>query len=284
MTDAKAAGSIAAGSGAGSDKPPADDTAAHKPGDLLGLPKLIIRYFTDPGAIAALLPPGLETYGDPIVQVNFYCVPVHEEPEHGVSTKIPARFEGVDGWYCLGIGIDQESAIFISRETNGQPKFPCNVTYDRLGDQILASATHQGATYLTYRGTSSGATIPDPIERTDHEWWIKYSRAVGGAEGYDLEPQVVRVTTSGVPVRSEGLAGELVINESVWDPYFALLPRRSPATAELVTTRHTGRSITAAGTLDPVGFLPFADTIGGSRWPGDRGAPRRPPLAPGGAS
>ncbi|MGB6059292.1 MAG: acetoacetate decarboxylase family protein [Microthrixaceae bacterium] len=260
-----------------------DQMTGNTPGDLLGLPKLIIRYPSDPTAIAALLPPGLETYGDPVVQVNFYCVPVHGEPEHGVSTKVRARFEGVDGWYCLGIGIDQESAIFVSRETNGQPKFPCDVSYDRLGNEILAKATHQGTTFLAYRGVSSGATDPDPVENTDREWWIKYSRAAGGAEGFDLAPQVVQVTTSGVPVRSESLDGELIINESVWDPYYALLPMLGPATAELITTRHTGRSIDAVGALDPVGFLPFADTIGGSRWPGDRGAPKRPPLAPGGA-
>ncbi len=95
-----------------------------RPGDVVGLPKLVLRYPTEPRAIAALLPPGLEPCGDPVVQINVYCVPVHGEPEHGISTKVPARYDGVDGNYCLGIGIDQESAIFVSRETNGQPKFP----------------------------------------------------------------------------------------------------------------------------------------------------------------
>ena len=34
------------------------------------------------------------------------------------------------------------------------------------------------------------------------------------------------------------------------------------------------REITLAGPLDPIAFWPYADTIGGSRWPGDRGGPR----------
>ena len=73
----------------------------------------------------------------------------------------------------------------------------------------------------------------------------------------------------------EPLAGELVLHPSPWDPYTELLPMTGPATAELVTARHTAREITVAGTLDPDGFAPFADTIGGSRWPGERGGPRR---------
>lgn len=258
-------------------------TPSARPGDVVGWPKLVLRYPTEAAAIAALLPPGLEPCGAPTVQINVYCVPVHGEPEHGISTKVPARFGGVDGSYCLGIGIDQESAIFVSQETNGQPKFPCTVQYFRLGEQVHASATHQGTTFMSFVGTPTGTVDPDGEEVTEHEWWIKASRAIGGGEGYDLAPQVVEVTTSGVRTHTETLAGELVLRDSDWDPYTTLLPMTGPASAELVTTRHTGRSITAAGPLDADAFWPYADTIGGSRWPGERGAPRRPPAAPGGA-
>jgi acetoacetate decarboxylase len=109
-----------------------------RPGEVSGRPKLVVRYPTDPNNIAALLPPGFSPWGEPTVLLGVYCVPVHGEPEHGISTKIPATFNGVEGWFTLGIGIDQESAIFISQETNGQPKFPCEVTYFRLGNTIEA--------------------------------------------------------------------------------------------------------------------------------------------------
>lgn len=246
---------------------------------VLPSPKLVVRYPTDPDAIAALLPPGLEPCGEPVVQLGVYCVPVHGEPEHGISTKVPARFDGVDGWYSLGIGIDQESAIFVSRETNGQPKFPCTVRYFRIGDRVEASATHQGTTFFTYRGTVEGERPVDDAEVEEHEWWIKVSRAVGttGDEDeprYDLPPQVVAVRTVGATVRAEALAGELTLTPSRWDPLTDLLPPRGEATAELVTSRFSARSIAPAGPLDPVAFWPHADTIGGSRWPGHRGAPR----------
>jgi acetoacetate decarboxylase len=261
-----------------------DTSPMSRPGDVVGLPKLVLRYPTDPAAIAALLPPGLEPTGDATVQINVYCVPVHGEPEHGISTKVPASFEGVDGSYTLGIGIDQESAIFVSQETNGQPKFPCSVAFWRMGDQVHADATHQGTRFMSFDGSTAGAVEPDGVEVVEHEWWIKVSRAVGGARGYDLPPCVVDVRTSGVRVHTEVLDGEVVLRESEWDPYTTLLPMRGAASAELVTTRHTGREIAVVGKLDPDAFWPHADTIGGSRWPGDRGAPRRPPSPPGGPS
>ena len=246
------------------------------PGEIVGWPKLVLRYPTEPAAIEALLPPGLEPCGDPIVQLAVYCAPVAGEPELGVSTRIPARFDGIDGQYTLGIGIDQESAIFISRETNGQPKFPCSLRYFRLGDTVEASASHQGTTFLSYRGTVSGTIQPDGAEVTENEWWIKVSRAVGGVErAYDFPPHVVRVRSVGTVTHTEVLDGELVLRSSAWDPVADLLPPTGDPVATLVTTRHTAREITVAGTLDPDAFWPHADTIGGSRWPGERGGPRR---------
>lgn len=239
------------------------------------LPKLVVRWTTDPAGVAELLPPGLSPWGDPVVQVGVYCVPVHGEPEHGVSIKVPATFEGTDGWYTLGIGIDQESAVFVSQETNGQPKFPCDVRYFRIGDTVEARATHQGHTFLEFRGTAGEPVELDGPATTDTEWWTKYSRAVGGGDGFDLPPRVVAVRTTGVPVRTVPVEGELVLRHSDWDPVAHYLPVRGGVTAEMVTVRHTGREVAVAGMLDPDAFAPFADTVGGSRWPGERGAPRR---------
>ena len=50
--------------------------------------------------------------------------------------------------------------------------------------------------------------------------------------------------------------------------------RDAAVRARLVTPIHKSREITLAGALDPIAFWPYADTIGGSRWPGDRGGPR----------
>ena len=66
--------------------------------------------------------------------------------------KVPAAWQGVEGHYSLGLGIDQEAAVHISAETNGQPKFLCDVTFFRLGDAVTARAT------AAHRSTSSPRT------------------------------------------------------------------------------------------------------------------------------
>jgi acetoacetate decarboxylase len=73
----------------------------------------------------------------------------------------------------------------------------------------------------------------------------------------------------------EELDGELVLRDSPWDPYTELLPMREQLSARLVTPIHRAREIVLEGELDPIAFWPYVDTIGGSRWPGERGAPRR---------
>lgn len=251
------------------------------PGEVAGWPKLVVTYRTDPQAIADLLPPGLTAVGDPTVQVNVYCVPILGEPEYGISTKIGAAFDGVDGQYCVGMGIDQEAAIFISQERNGQPKFPCSIRFYRLGDYVEAKATHQGYTFFEFTGRSTGDAAPTPGDRENNEWWIKSSRAIGGVEKeWDFPPHVVRVRSVSEEVHVEDLDGDLVLRDSPWDPYTELLPMREQLSARLVTSAHKDRAITNAGPLDADAFWPHADTIGGSRWPGQNGGPRnwRPHL------
>jgi Acetoacetate decarboxylase (ADC) len=245
-----------------------------RPGEIAGWPKLVVTYVTDPARLAELLPPGLEAL-DPIVTVGFYCVPVLGEPELGVSVKVPASWQGVAGQYSLGLGIDQESAVHISGETNGQPKFLCDLTYFRLGDQVTARASHQGYTFVEFAGRVGGETTPRAGDVVEHEWWTKYSRQIGGADkAYDFPPHVVDVATTFEQRHVEDVDGELVLRDSPWDPIARHLPMVEPGSAQLVTHQPKARQITNAGPLDPDTFWPWADTIGGSRWPGHRGGPQ----------
>jgi len=245
----------------------------NRPGEISGWPKLVVTYTTEPAKAAVLLPPGLEPL-DPVVTVAFYCVPVLGEPELGVSVKIEAGWQGVAGQYNVGLGIDQEAAVHISAETNGQPKFLCDITYFRFGDSVTARASHQGYTFVEVTGTVTGEVPPRRGDVVEHEWWVKYSRAIGGAEGaYDLPPRVVDVATTFEQRHLEDVDGELVLRDSPWDPIARHLPMVEPGRAQLVTHQPKARAITDAGPLDPAAFWPHADVIGGSRWPGHRGGP-----------
>jgi len=245
------------------------------PGDIGGWPILKIDYPTERERIAALLPPGIDPSAESKVHLSIYCVPVPDEPEYGVVVKVDADYRGTRGAYTLGYGIDQESAIFISRDTNGQPKYPCQTTYYRMGNALTARASHQGYTFLEFAGSVKGA-VPNPPDHVEHEWWVKVSRAVGGAEkSYDFPPHVVHVETGFRTLYQQQVEGTLLLRDSPWDPIAELLPMRGAATAYLRTALPTKRDIKLAGRLDPDAFWPFADTIGGSRWPGHRGGPRR---------
>ena len=253
------------------------DASAPKiqPGDIAGWPILKIEYRTDPGRIAPLLPPGIDPGRSSIVYLSLYNVPVPDEPEYGVVIGVAADYKGQAGRYTLGYGIDQESAIFISRDMNGQPKYPCEVDYYRMGNRVTARATHQGYTFVEFRGEVKGA-VPNPQDHVEHEWWVKVSRAVGGAEkSYDFPPHLVRVKSSYRTAYQEAVEGRLVLRESPWDPVAELLPMRELVKAYLWTPVYLGREITLETPLDPDAFWPFVDTIGGSRWPGLRGGPRR---------
>ncbi len=245
------------------------------PGDILNWPILKIDYRTDPSRLAALLPPGIDPGDEPNVHLSIYNFPVPDVPEYGIFITVDASYQGTAGMYTLGYGIDQESAIFISRDMNGQPKFPCAVDYFRVADRVSARCTHQGYTFVEFEGKSTGpAEIPPDHE--ENEWWIKVSRAVGGAEkSYDFPPHVVRVKSTYATAHVESVDGELRLLESAWDPIATLLPLRESLGARLWWPTFLGREITLEGALDPDAFWPFVDTIGGSRWPGANGGPRR---------
>ncbi len=254
-----------------------DETAVPQgnPGDIVNWPMLKIVYRTDPDKIAALLPPGIEAGANPNVNLTIYNFPVPDEPEFGIVTTIDADYNGTAGEYTLGYGIDQESAIFISQETNGQPKYPCSTDFYRLGPSVTARCTHQGYTFVEFKGMSTGPAEKLP-EFDQNEWWIKVSRACGMAsEGYDFPPHVVHVRSRYGTAWREEVQGELVLRDSPWDPLTSLLPMREQLSAHLWWPIFLDREIKLAGKLDPDGFAPFADTISGSRWPGQNGGPKR---------
>ena len=75
--------------------------------------------------------------------------------------------------------------------------------------------------------------------------------------------------------RREGVDGSTTLGDRPWDPIRELLPQRELLSVQLDSPIYLGRDIILEGNLDPEAFWPYADTIGGSRWPGMRGGPRR---------
>ncbi len=243
-------------------------------GDISFWPILKIDYPSDPDKIAALLPPGIDPSDTANVHLSIYCVPVPDEPEYGCVVSVDADYRGQKGKYALGYGIDQESAVIISRDMNGQPKYPAEIKYYLLRDQVRAKVSHQNYTFIEFAGKTTGAA--DAREWTEYEWWVKVSRAVGGAEkAYDFAPHVVQVKAGYKSAHIENVEGDLLLRESPWDPIAESLPIRGDVSARLQQALPTVREITLEGPLDPDAYWPFSDTISGSRWPGTFGGPKR---------
>ena len=245
------------------------------PGEIIGWPMLKLNYRTDADRIASLLPPGIEPGEDPLVNITIYNFPVQNEPEYGVVVSVAADYDGTSGDYTLGIGIDQEAAVFISKERFGQPKYVADIHYFRMLDHVEARVSHQGYTFVEFHGDVVG--VQENVEDADqNEWWIKYARDIDMTPGgYDFPPHVVHVYSRYGTARLEKLEGEIVLRESPWDPIATLLPLREQVSTHLWTPTFLDRRITLAGKLDGEKFAPFADTIGGSRWPGEMGGPVR---------
>jgi len=244
------------------------------PGDIILWPMLKIDYDTQPEKIAALLPPGIEPSAHSRVHLTVYNFPVPDVPELGILATVDADYQGEEGLYTLGYGIDQESAIFISRDRNAQPKYPCEVSYYRMLDSVHARCTHQGYTFLEVDGKVTD-TLPTGEAINETEWWIKFSKGVGMMpdDTYDFPPHVVRVHSNYTTAYAQKVEGEFTLLDSPWDPIKEYLPMESEASMRLWTPNFLGRDITLAGKLDAEAFLPYTDTIGGSRWPGQNGAP-----------
>ena len=244
------------------------------PGDILNWPMLKMVYRTDEKHISALLPPGLSPGSEPLVTLTVYNFPVQNEPELGLVMNVAASYDGIEGDYALGYAIDQEQAVYISREHWGQPKYLADIRYFRLMDQVEAIVTHKGYSFVEFKGAVIQTDEPGEVFETN-EWWIKSVRAVSMQPGdFDLPPQVVRVYAKYRTAFRQTLKGKLVLRESPWDPLAQTLPMLEQVDAYLWWPEFLDRQITVAGSLDAESFWPFADTIGGTRFPGLQGGPK----------
>ena len=247
-------------------------TNTHKPpqgnpGDIMNWPMLKIEYRTDADAIAKLLPPGFVVGKEPLVYLTVYNYPVMDVPEYGAVMAVAADFNGIEGQYTLGYAIDQEDAVYVSREHWGQPKYLANIAFFRLMGDITAKVTHAGHTFIEFNGSVANTDGPGG-EIEINEWWVKSSRAISMEPmKYDYPPEVIRVYQKYKTAFRQTVKGELILRESAADPLAQRLPVREVVDKYLWTPDFLDRDITRAGALDPEAFWPFAETIGGTRFP-----------------
>jgi hypothetical protein len=247
----------------------ANVTTPDQPRRIANWPLLKVVYRTDPDKIVISCHPASNRA--PTERVREHLQRAGEgEPEYGVSTKVaPTTGPPATGSGSASTRNRRSSSARVERSAQ------VPVLHRLLPSRrdVEKRCTHQG--YIPRVPRQVTAVADDDLPTTRARLWIKSSSAAGGVEkSYDFPPHVVDVASVQQTVRREIVDGTLVLRDSPWDPYTTLLPMREQVSANLVWSASKSRGITLAGPLDPIAFWPYADTIGGSRWPGLMGGPR----------
>jgi acetoacetate decarboxylase len=115
---------------------------------------LTLCYRTNPGAIARLLPPPLESTGD-VVVVHVYRMPDVDfiGQVHECNVMVGAAFghgdERVAGGYSTALYLDSDAGIAHGREVHGQPKKLARLSLETRGDLIVGEVVRNEIPILT---------------------------------------------------------------------------------------------------------------------------------------
>jgi acetoacetate decarboxylase len=187
---------------------------------------LVATYETDPGAVAAVLPPPLQPPAEPLVRVTVATVDVGRG--YGVfgagTFAVHCRYEGTDGDYALVMPMTTEQAVIGGRETFGEPKKLADIALDRQGDQVRGTFTRMGVTFLEIAGAVDTEVEPAP-ERVRSSFYLKFLPSPTG-KGFDGDPVLVHVERRERTRQQWRIGGEVILRESRFDPVADLPVRR----------------------------------------------------------
>ena len=247
------------------------------PGEITGWPKLKIVYRSDPEGSPICCPPASSPALEPNVHLNIYSVPVQgrarvrgvDEGRRRLRRHHPATT--ASAWASTR---SRRSSSARSSTASRSFRAPSLLPARRASRRPV----HPPGLHLPrVRGQSTGAADQKPTTYEETTGGSRSSRAVGGVEkSYDFPPHVVG---SG-PQRHRAQAEEprrrpSLLRDSPWDPTPTLLPMREQLSrASLVWSARRAARSPSPGRSTRSRSGRYADTIGGSRWPGSMGGPR----------
>ena len=189
-----------------------------------------VEYETDPEIYEALIPKPLESIGKPEVCVTFSNVRMHITPEYTFEIGsaifgVKARYDGEEGVYLITMPMTTEQAVVPGRETFGEPKKIADIAFEREGDQVSASVSRMGMTYLSVTGTLGKELGPREFEQ--YAYCYKTMPSCEQDKDFDADPLLVKLQWNQKHENSwlvEG--GELTLSESPMDPVVDVPIRR----------------------------------------------------------
>jgi acetoacetate decarboxylase len=186
---------------------------------------LVATYRTDPGVIAAVVPPPLEATEDPLVKVTIATVDIEGLPTFGAgSFSVRARHEGTEGFYALFMPMTTEQSVIGGRETFGEPKKIGEVTLSVDAETVTGKVARMGTTIIEVSGRRAGA-LELPPEETRTDFYFKALPAPDG-KGFDADPSLVYCYRTEQTRSLERIDGKVTLRDSRFDPV-ADLPVRT---------------------------------------------------------
>jgi acetoacetate decarboxylase len=178
---------------------------------------------TDPAVAAAVLPKPLQAPKDPVMSA---FVAHYPQTNFGVAYYegglfVGAEYRGEQGFYCLAMPVDDDTAMIAGREGVGFPKKMAEISLDRDGTRVIGSVVRHGVEILHIEGDAHSDVTVAPAwgtrEVRDLEgrraeaftsFLFKYSSAAKGGLFAHL-PQLVRQVTLMAPREGtlEGIEG-----------------------------------------------------------------------------
>jgi acetoacetate decarboxylase len=116
-----------------------------------------------PGAVAAILPPGMEPADGPGM-ITFLSYPQTEfqHPFEEALVMVPVRVDATLGNYVPYIYVTTDEALIPGREIAGFPKKLAEVAWGRDGDRVHGTVTRWGRKILAVDGRVQGP-LPEAV-------------------------------------------------------------------------------------------------------------------------
>jgi acetoacetate decarboxylase len=192
--------------------------------DVLAVPAFLegktvtVSFVTRPEFVRAVLPPPLEPADEPLVSIGVgsfgssNCVGAFD----GGWVDVKARYNGIEGNYCLAMPMSTDVAIIFGRELFGEPKKQARVSLASVGPEVRGTVERRGVPYIIVEATVNERVTIDGPAQSDR-FHFKFMHAADG-RGLEFDPIIVHAHfDTKVRVIRRG-AGRVILKPSHHDP------------------------------------------------------------------
>jgi acetoacetate decarboxylase len=179
---------------------------------------LTVTYLTRPEIVREVLPPPLEPGSEPLVSVGVgtfgrsNCVGAFA----GGTMFVRARYQDLEGDYCLAMPMSTDVAIIFGRELFGEPKKQARVSLKSDGDVMRGTIERFGIEYLTVEARLT-EDVPITGPSFADRFHFKFTHAANG-RGLESDPVLVHAHfTNQLRVFRRG-PGKVILKPSHHDP------------------------------------------------------------------